>query len=370
MYIDTARECFDVLAQIARTPALDELRAQVAKSSPHTWADQAMSYIMGREYELITHQELERFEPRPGEPRGWFYYELSYGGMVYGPEGMSLGELATCVILQALRRAATGSIVLLDEPENFLSPRARQHLLNVIVDWAIQRSLSVVIASHSPEIVNHLPPGSLRTVRRRIGGQGVVVAAGGIPAQASRVLGLKQRPDALLLVEDEFAKQLLQRLLAFCLPDLHQQIAVEQVKGKDNVALVVRLLGVSRPGGMRFLGVLDGDVREAPTWQVHDWLDFLPGDGDPEATVMEAITDNVKVSAEYLGLDRDHLEQALAETEALDPHDQPATLVEHTGVQQSELISFTARWLQASDNRYSGHMLQLLSKVRKLLIQE
>ena len=154
LYIDTARECFDVLTQVRRTSdeELEALRASAAKSPPHDWAEGALRYVLSRQYDAISYQELDRQNPEVGEPRTWFYHELTYKGTAYGPDKMSLGELAACVMLQALRRAGRGSIVLLDEPENFLSPRARQRLLHQIVAWSLKQKLSVVVATHSPEI--------------------------------------------------------------------------------------------------------------------------------------------------------------------------------------------------------------------------
>ncbi|MGW3421351.1 AAA family ATPase [Streptomyces phaeochromogenes] len=369
LYIDTARECFDVLTQVRRTSDddLEALRASAAKSPPHRWADGALRYILGREYEDISYQELDRQNPENGEPRTWFYHELTYAKTAYGPDKMSLGELAACVMLQALRRAPRGSIVLLDEPENFLSPKARQRLLHEIISWSLKQNLSVVLASHSPEIAQLLPPTSLRTIQRGPQGQGVVISAGGIPAQVSRVLGLKPRPEAVLLVEDAFAKALLEAVLARCAPGLRHHVLVQDVRGSGQVTTVASVLGPTRPG-MHFLGVLDGDVRNDPNYQ-GQWLEYLPGSGDPEDLVMEAITADSKKAARNLNIMWEELEQAVAETEASDPHDQPKTVSESTGIPLLQLIYYTARWLD-KDSPYRREVRQLIQRIEELLAPE
>jgi hypothetical protein len=277
---------------------------------------------------------------------------------------MSLGELAACVILQTLRRAPKGSIVLLDEPENFLSPRARQRLLHAIVKWALKQQLSVVLASHSSEIAQLLPPASLRTVQRSPDGRGVLISAGGIPAQASRVLGLKPRPEVVLVVEDSFAKAFLEAMLARYVPNLRHHILVQDLRGADQVVAVASALGPTQPG-MRFLGVLDGDARIEPKWQ-GTWLEYLPGDGDPEAVVMEAITANPKKAARAFDIAWERLEQALTEAEASDPHDQPGTVSEHAGVPIAQLLIYTARWLE-KDSPYRREVRKLVERVEGLL---
>lgn len=369
LYIDTARECFDVLTQVRRTSddELEALRASAAKSPPHRWADGALRYILGREYEDISYQELDRQNPEKGEPRTWFYHELTYARTAYGPDKMSLGELAACVMLQALRRAPRGSIVLLDEPENFLSPKSRQRLLHEIIGWSLKQHISVVVASHSPEIAQLLPPASLRTIQRGPEDQGVVISVGGIPAQVSRVLGLKPRPEAVLLVEDGFAKGLLEAVLARCAPSLRHHVLVQDVRGADQVTAVAGVLGPTHPG-MHFLGVLDGDVRNDPKYQ-GPWLAYLPGDGDPEALVMEAITADSKKAARSLDIAWEELDQAVADTEASDPHDQPKIVSESVGVPLSQLISYTARWLEKG-SPYRREVRQLVDRVERLLSPE
>ncbi|MER7045574.1 AAA family ATPase [Streptomyces jumonjinensis] len=368
VYVDTARECCDVLAQVSRVPMheLESERATAEKAPRSAWFDNALGTIMGRPYDLATHQELDRRSPAAGESPTWFYYELSCHGDTYGPGQMSLGELAACVILRALRSAPRGSIVLLDEPENFLSPRARGRLLDIIVARAIELELSVVLASHSPEFAYRLPSTSLRTLERGVGGVAQAsILAGAIPAQVSRKLGMAPRTEAVLLVEDRFARQMLEELLRHHLSELAPALRVQDVRGADNVVAVARALGPTRPT-MAFLGVLDGDVRFEAGRQ-GEWLDYLPGHVDPEAVVTQVLEARASAAVREFGVAEDVLKRALEEARVCNAHDQPFMVSEHTGVDEARLISFAARKIRSLPG-LRGETDQLMQRIRGLVV--
>lgn len=367
VYIDTARECFDVLTQVSRVPAheLESERATAEKAPRSAWFDNALGTIMGRPYDLVTHQELDRRSLASDEPPTWFYYELGRHGDTYGPEQMSLGELASCVILRALRGVGRGSIVLLDEPENFLSPRARERLLDIIVARAVQMELSVVLASHSPEFAYRLPSTSLRTLERGVGAAAqATISAGAIPAQVSRKLGMAPRTEAVLLVEDRFARLMLEELLRCHLPELAPHLRVQDVRGADTVATIARVLGPTRPA-VAFLGVLDGDTRSEPGRQ-GEWLEYLPGRHDPEAVVMQLLQTRTGAAAKELGVTEDTLKYALEEAGVSNIHDQPAVVSEHTGVDEVRLISFAVRRIRSVPG-FRRDTDQLMERIRTLV---
>ncbi|MDT0318429.1 AAA family ATPase [Streptomyces millisiae] len=366
LYVDTARECFDVLAQVSRVPAheLESERATADKAPRSAWFENALSTIMERPYALATHQELDRRTPAVDESASWFYYELSYRGNTYGPEQMSLGELATCVILRGLRAAPRGSVVLFDEPENFLSPRARGLLLDVIVARAIDLELSVVIASHSPEFAYQLPTASLRTLERSAGGDPrATISPGVIPAQVGRKLGMRVRPEAVLLVEDLFARKLLEELLRVHLPDLAPHVRVQDVRGADVVVTIASALGPTRPA-VAFLGVLDGDTRSIASRQ-GEWLAYLPGSAEPEATVMETLTECAEAAVREFGVPEWEWKRALEEAWVCNVHDQPGAVSEKTGVDEARLISFATRNARNLPSLREG-LEDLIDRIREL----
>lgn len=164
-YVDPAEECFTVLSHVRSVDGLEAKRDAVERSALDTaWLKQ-FSYLLGRDYDTAAFTELGREDGVYGR---WRYYELTHRGRTYGPAEMSVGELAAFSVVMALKALRPGHVLLLDEPENFLSPRARARLADVLVESAAIRNkpVSLVIASHSAELVERIPPTSLRLLGR------------------------------------------------------------------------------------------------------------------------------------------------------------------------------------------------------------
>lgn len=369
-HVDTARECFDTISQILRTDGLDEKREAADKAPLSKDWTSRLGYILNRDYDEVSFQELERETPGNTGPSTWHYYELTYRGITYGPHQMSLGELAASIVLRVLRSTGYGDILLLDEPENFLSPQARQRLLDVIVQQAMDKKLSVVIASHSAEIIRRLPLTSLRTIER--GPQGATIANATIPSQATRAIGLDVRPDVLLLVEDNFAHRLLKAILARLLPTLHLDVGIVESGrahgsasgGEGAVVTTARALW-NNEFGIRVLGVLDGDYRTQFKGKP-DYITFLPGTTGPEDVVVETLKSPLVSAAIVLGVPEEGLVKALQTAEGADVHDRPHIISDAIGVDVSELISYAAQWL-ANSSQHEHEIQSLLEQVRGVL---
>lgn len=362
LYVDTAYECYDTIRQVRQTEGLEEKRAAADVTPLRADWTNRLRYILGRDYEQVSFQELERESVESTDPPTWHYYELRYQGVEYGPDQMSLGELAASVVLRALRSSQKGDIILLDEPENFLSPRARQSMLDVIVEQAVTKKLSVIVASHSAEIVKRLPSGSMRTIER--GASGAIISNASAASQVIRAIGLDVRPDVLLIVEDDFAGKLLKAILARVIPPLHREVEVVAVWGEGEVARAAEVLWRCNLG-VRALGVLDGDRRDAPQCQ-QDYLTFLPGGSGPEDLVLQAITESAPDAALAIGVPMEELGKALRNAEGVDLHDRPEVVAQVIGVQVSDLISYGARWLLQSPE-YERHLATMRQRIDAFL---
>ncbi len=67
-------------------------------------------------------------------------------------DGWFTGLLHLC----AIASASKGAVVSVDEPENSLHPHAIRSLLRSIGAWAEQNELSVILATHSPVVLNQI----------------------------------------------------------------------------------------------------------------------------------------------------------------------------------------------------------------------
>ncbi len=388
LYLDTARDCFDILTQTTEGLDLQE-RLEEAEEISLTAAELTdLCYVLNREYDRASITELGRADGAPGL---WRYFRLHYRHAAYGPGQMSLGELAASVILTTVSKAKRGQILLLDEPENFLSPKARTHLIDVITAHAIKKHLSVVIASHSAEFVTRLPAASLRVMERA--GNSVTVSAAAYDSTAVRALGLSPRPRVLALVEDEVAEEMLQLILAMRAPELLGQIQAALVAGDGNVDIGARALGSVHPRkhnaldetyetarrellvkgaqvlwgrntGVRVIGVLDGDSRNKYTG---DHVAYLPGAVPPEKLLVTALRDALTLGAEILRIPDHTLASAVDSAEGLDHHDQPREIAKAIGLPVTQVMA-TAVQLMMQSAVHAAEADELISCLTQLLI--
>ncbi len=373
VHVDTGWECFDTVNQVSRTSSLDEKRVASDQPPKDKQTAALLGFILNRDYDSASAQELDRDDIDGTGTSTWYYYELTYRGATYGPREMSLGELAASIVLRALRTARYGSVLLLDEPENFLSPQARRRLLDVIVSHAVERKLSIVIASHSIEMAHRLPTTSLRTIERDPQGTGVAVDRMTFPSQVARAIGIEQRPDVLLLVEDAFARLLLKAILARQLPAWRMELGIVEsgrehgtVGGGDGAVVQAAKALSDNDIGIRVLGVLDGDAREQKGFRDKPYLAFLPGLDAPEGVVLDAVAASPSSAAAAFDVPEEAIAKGLRAVEGVDSHDRPATLCQAVGVEVTEIVGYAARWLATSPD-HAQHVRELMEKIYALV---
>ncbi|GGS44018.1 hypothetical protein GCM10010171_43990 [Actinokineospora fastidiosa] len=373
VHVDTGWECFDTVNQVSRTPSLDEKRAASDQPPMDKQTAALLGFILNRDYDSASAQELDRDDTDGAGTSTWHYYELTYRGATYGPREMSLGELAASIVLRALRTARYGSVLLLDEPENFLSPQARRRLLDVIVSHAVDRKLSVVIASHSIEMARRLPATSLRTIERDLRGTGVAIDRMRFPSQVAHAIGIEERPDVLLLVEDSFARLLLKAILTRQFPEWRMELGIVEAGrehgslsgGEGAVAQAAKALS-DNDIGIRVLGVLDGDARQKESFCDKPYLAFLPGLAAPESVVLDAVAASPSSAATVLDVPEEAIAKGLRVVEGVDSHDRPATLCQAVGVEVTEIVGYAARWLATSPD-HAQHVQELMEKINTTL---
>ena len=71
---------------------------------------------------------------------------------------------AAALLVHNMLQAPRESLILLDEPETSLHPRAQQRMLEFIAHQAVQKSLQVVIATHSIHLAKELPQKAVRVL--------------------------------------------------------------------------------------------------------------------------------------------------------------------------------------------------------------
>ncbi|QXW01952.1 AAA family ATPase [Rhodococcus globerulus] len=88
--------------------------------------------------------------------------KLTLAGSEYSEAHAGSGEFAIVRLVDAISNMGENALLLLDEPEVSLHPGAQKYLLSYLKAQVIQKGTQIVISTHSPSIVEELPPDAIK----------------------------------------------------------------------------------------------------------------------------------------------------------------------------------------------------------------
>jgi len=199
-------------------------------------------------------------------------------GSMYSGFHQGSGETGIAELLKS--KLPKYSIVLIDEIEASLHPRAQRRLLRDLAQISRELDIQFVITTHSPYILSELPPEARIYLMDGAGGRQVI--AGVSPEFAMTKLDDEAHPELDIYVEDVRSAALLREIIIKVDRDLVSRVQFIPF----GTASVGRALG-QMVNGNRFPRpssvFLDGDQELAPG------CDLLPGGDAPERVVFEGL---------------------------------------------------------------------------------
>lgn len=173
------------------------------------------------------------------------------------------------------------SLVLIDEVETSLHPRAQRRLVRDLADLARLKELQILLTTHSPYVLAELPP-EARGYILRDGNQRDVVL-GVSPEFAMTLMDEEQHPECDLYVEDERAAVLLKEMLVAHAPQVVSRIQCIPY-GAASVGQALGQMATNNRFPRPTLVFLDGDQPPQPG------CSLLPGTDAPERVVFGALS--------------------------------------------------------------------------------
>lgn len=200
---------------------------------------------------------------------------VSYSGFHQGAGETTIVELLSTDIPKY-------SIVVIDEVETSLHPRAQRRLIRDLADYSRENHVQFILTTHSPFVMDELPPEARIHILLSEGKR--VVVSGVSPEFALSKMDDERHPELDVYVEDDKAKILVEEII-----DARSR---EHLMRMDVLpygsASVGKSLGMMR-AQLRFkkptVVVLDGDQDPA------EGCILLPGQDAPERVVFEALRD-------------------------------------------------------------------------------
>ena len=316
-FLDAAGECNYVLS-LARQPNFEDLADGF---DSREWTEKEIAearFVVGKPYTAIRSTEIEAPIPPVGvgendtqRSAGFSHIsaelddeptlaliEVEADGSRYDFRTMGQGELAALTLLWRLRQLPRNAVVLLEEPETYLSARASAALLDVLARTVNDRHLYAFVTTHSPGLIRSTPLTSVRVLMSD--GGATKLREPTSSAELEYILGLPSGPVRVVLVEDHTAldviSEIVRRYAEGWVPDIEYLIC----GGEEPLLSVCRKF--PRAASVQIVGVLDGDQaapNPQPAWPVLT----LPGPQNPDLSLRAAALADIKQFADLCGRD-------------------------------------------------------------------
>jgi len=203
---------------------------------------------------------------------------LRIGATRYSGFHQGVGEIAAAELLA--QSYPKNGLILIDEVETSLHPRAQRRLIRELCRLARINELQVILTTHSPYVLAELPPEG--RVYLMDGADGKTVVTGVSPEFAMTRMDDDKVPECDVYVEDTRAQQLVTELLALSNRDALKRIQIIPY-GTASVGKALGLMAAANRFPRKSLVFLDGDQDPA------DGCLILPGEDAPERVVFEAL---------------------------------------------------------------------------------
>ncbi len=188
------------------------------------------------------------------------------------------GEDATLDLLRALQIMPNYSLLIIDEVEASLHPKAQRRLIRFLLQLCRRKRIQIILSTHSPYVLEELP----REARILLlpGNRSLEVLYGVSTEFALSRLDDRVHPEILVFVEDETSEIMLREIIASDPngDDILQRIDIVTA-GPSNVVQMLGDLGREDKLPYKSMAFVDGDMdpREGTI--------ELPGNEAPEIVV-------------------------------------------------------------------------------------
>ena len=241
------------------------------------------------------------------------------GDTGYSEFHMSSGERSILRISKEISRLQN-ALVLIDEIDTGLHPYTQQHAMLELQRSALRQGLQIIVASHSPVVLDSVPP-EARIFLDRDDETGQVRRAPLYRDIFQKALYGESRDRLSILCEDEVAEGLIRGVLDVLNVELglrHEDVIIGKNTGRGEFPGHVRTLGKFDKLA-DFIFVLDGDSRAMEnklkavgTEYGHAVQPlFLPGERSPEQWLWDAVRGETAAYEALLGRAAADLERSM-----------------------------------------------------------
>ena len=187
------------------------------------------------------------------------------GDRFFSENNFGSGERAVLRLIARIQSLPPSALILLDEAEMALHPRARKHLWEYLLRTAAARAFVILVSTQSASLIRGADRGRILLLEND-GTDGLVCRNDVYPAAVLGEMALPEDilPEILLLVEDQEAAMLLNAIVEKLRASLDQEFPycrILPVGGYMQVVILMDNLSRVLPAYIRKRAVLDRDAK-------------------------------------------------------------------------------------------------------------
>ncbi len=236
-----------------------------------------LSHILGREYTSASFATSDVDQKREIGLLSREFGEISQFHQ-------DAGEDATLDLIRSLQSIPDTSLLVIDELEASLHPKAQRRLVRFLLWLSRQKRIQIIISTHSPYVLEELPEEA--RIMLLPGSQETNILYGVTPEFALSRLDENIYPELYVFVEDREAQIFLREILASDSnsSELLQRLAITPV-GSASVVKVMGDLARNNKLPYKSIAIVDADQGQTPNCIT------LPGNAVPERVVFQGLKD-------------------------------------------------------------------------------
>jgi predicted ATPase len=189
--------------------------------------------------------------------KGWtIVFQTGQDHGLYSDAFAGSGESSAVLLVHNILKAPPKSLILLDEPETSLHPRAQQRMLEFIADQSLKKKLQVVISTHSFYFAERLPQEAIRVLM--INDNNRVTIRSDLSAHEALHEISSSPAGKTIFVEDSRSKHIVESILR-CYPDPASQDFKVCVGSGGTSRLYLDMMTYAKSDLKNIFFILDGD---------------------------------------------------------------------------------------------------------------
>jgi predicted ATPase len=319
----------------------------------------SLNYLVGKTYDSIVLREIE-VEDEKVIP----YFVVECNGLKYDSLAMGTGEHFLFYIYWIFKRITTNGVLLIEEPEVFISVNSQVNLMNFIAERMDKYRFSVILVTHSPFILKNVNIDRMLILHNYL--DTIDVHKPKSKEEILESLGLIINKKGILIFEDSLGLEFFRSL---CKRHAKQYLKYFNLEKANGFADITKILSIPKLKNMNYIiaGVYDGDMRsssELPRGLLNWEYRFLPGEKSLEEEFQKLARSYFSELSSHLNIGNQELRIILGKIQGSEHHD---WLIEITKESHSDFSTVVDVFTQLWEKENPGVVDDFLSSIAELI---